>query len=324
MAVPDPLAGIARTAPAALARVLDGPPDSADAGRLMYWAWWDDRRNFGDWIGPFLYRALTGDLPIHVRPDQVRPPHTVHVTCGSILQKLSQPDTAVVWGSGVIAQDSSFARPAAVHAVRGPFTQAALDRQGYPVPDVIGDPGLCLPLVLDPGPRPVSHRLGLVSHVIDRGFWDKNAEYLPDTVRLIHLDRPIADVVADIVSCEAILSSSLHGIIIAHAYGVPASAAVPCVGRLVGDGVKFRDYYASVGMDFQPADRARISFPFWPAGHVRRAALPDADTADIARTLLDACPFAGAPGARSPASQIPHQWPNDAPGPAESAGLTQS
>lgn len=324
MPQPDPLARIRRTPPQTLARVLAGPPGDGDAERLMYWAWWDQRRNFGDWIGPYLYRALTGTMPIHVGPAQVRAPHRVHVTCGSILQKLTQPDTAVIWGSGVIDEDSSFARPAAVHAVRGPFSQAALDRQGYPVPDVVGDPGLCLPLVLDPGPRKVTHRLGLVAHMVDRGFWDRNAGYLPDTVRLIHLDRPVADVVADIVSCEAILSSSLHGVIVAHAYGVPASMAIPCTGKLVGDGVKFRDYFASVGMDHDPSDRVRIAFPFWPAPHVRRAALPGADTGRIARRLLDACPFAPPAGARRAASQIPHTPGNDAPGGPDPAGLTQS
>lgn len=289
----DPLAGLHRTTPAGLRAALDGP----DARRLMYWGWWSDIRNAGDWIGPYLFLSLTGRLPIHTGPGAVAPPHRLHVTCGSILQKLSRPDVAVVWGSGVIDSGDSFARPAEVHAVRGPCTQEALDRQGYPVPDVLGDPGLCLPLVLDPGPREITHRLGLVSHVVDREFWARNADYLPGSVRLIHMDRPLGEIVADIVACEAILSSSLHGVILAHAYGVPASVAAPCSRALHGDGVKFRDYYRSVGMDFAPRDRDRVAFPFWPLHHARRAVLPDADLAAMGRRLLAVCPFAPQPPA---------------------------
>lgn len=299
----DPFEHMVRPTPAQIRALLAGPPDD----RLLYWGWWNETRNFGDWIGPYLYARLTGRMPVHVVANRVALPHRYHVSCGSLLQKLIRPDTAVVWGTGVMDDATPFARPAEVHAVRGPVTQAALDRQGHQVPDVLGDPGLCLPLVLDPGPRKITHRLGLVSHIVDRAFWDKNAEYLPGAIKLIHLDRPVPQVVADIVSCEAILSSSLHGIIVAHAYGVPAAQAVPCSARLLGDGVKFRDYYESVGMRWQPRDAVRIAFPVWPGGYITRATLPDADLRAMARRLLSVCPFEG--GASQVAAQLSGQAP---------------
>jgi hypothetical protein len=43
------------------------------------------------------------------------------------------------------------------------------------------------------------------------------------------------------------VSSSLHGIILAHAYGIPVAWTEFSTG-LKGDGVKFLDHYASVGI----------------------------------------------------------------------------
>jgi len=53
----------------------------------------------------------------------------------------------------------------------------------------------------------------------------------------------------EISSCETIMSTSLHGIIGAHAYGIPAAHVTTSnTCNLWGDGTKFLDYYASVGL----------------------------------------------------------------------------
>jgi len=45
-----------------------------------------------------------------------------------------------------------------------------------------------------------------------------------------------------------VISSSLHGLIIAHAYNIPA-IWVRLGNRLYGDNIKFRDYLLSVGIE---------------------------------------------------------------------------
>jgi hypothetical protein len=49
-----------------------------------------------------------------------------------------------------------------------------------------------------------------------------------------------------LTSCRRIISSSLHGIIFAHAFDIPA-AWVKISPRVIGDGFKFFDYYSSIG-----------------------------------------------------------------------------
>ncbi len=55
----------------------------------------------------------------------------------------------------------------------------------------------------------------------------------------------------NILSCEIILSSSLHGLIVADAYNTPSSW-IKFSNKVYGNGFKFRDYYASIGYEEDP------------------------------------------------------------------------
>ena len=54
------------------------------------------------------------------------------------------------------------------------------------------------------------------------------------------------EVAREISQCKRIISTSLHGIIVAHAYGIPAARVV--LSKLHGSGVKFQDHYESIGL----------------------------------------------------------------------------
>ena len=254
----------------------------------LYWSW-HQMLNFGDWIGPYLFKKITGIAPLHCRVWRVNPPASLYFTAGSIFRKIKKDDVAIVWGSGTMDTTTTPRRPKRTLALRGPISQSVFDRLGYDVPDVVGDPGLCLPLFYKPENLQKSARLGIVAHGFDLSDW-QNVN-LPDGVKLISVNRDVEEVVQDIISCEAIASSSLHGIIEAHAYGVPACWIAPLRNELIGDGTKFRDYFLSVGMGIHKPETLEQHNGKDLIDLVHRCTLPTKSLANMAKELISVCPF---------------------------------
>ncbi len=179
------------------------------------------------------------------------------IALGSILQWADKQ--SVVWGSGYInTKVAPSELPAHILAVRGPLTRDRLHAQGCYGDFILGDPGVLLPEFLPASP--LQHSLGLIPHYVDM-----NEAFVERAraagVCVIDPSLPLTDYTAKLTSCSAVLSSSLHGLIFAHAYGIPAGW-IELSDRVIGNGFKFRDYYASVGIsanDIQPLD-ASASF----------------------------------------------------------------
>jgi pyruvyltransferase len=151
----------------------------------------------------------------------------------------------VLWGCGMLDEHHPPPHePAAVLAVRGRLTQDLLTRRGVRCGDVVCDVGFLLPELLPPSDR--TEPLGVVPHYVDRGSRFV-ARLAREGAVVIDPALPPEDYVARLTSCERILSSSLHGLILAHAYDTPA-AWVRVSGRVYGHGFKFFDYYSSVGV----------------------------------------------------------------------------
>lgn len=219
---------------------------------------WTFRRenNFGDFVGEWIYRQLTGHDPVQTHPRTTTEP--VHLFCGSQLVKEWVSPNTVVCGAGIMFRWASLVKPLAIHCVRGPISRQRLLELGHDCPAIYGDPALLLPLFYN-RPRPIKYRVGLIPHVID---YAKAVDLLGhrDGVNIIQLkldkNNTITDVIDSVRECAITLSSSLHGIITSHAYGVPSVWCKSPAG-LHGDGVKFVDYYASVGIgvgDVTPMD----------------------------------------------------------------------
>ncbi|MDA7427267.1 polysaccharide pyruvyl transferase family protein [Primorskyibacter aestuariivivens] len=225
---------------------------SGDRG--MRWGW-SKTVNFGDWVGPYLYACRTGNAPVYCNTIRGgRAP--VIFAAGSILHKISHPDQAVVWGTGIMSRDARFARPRDIRAVRGPLTRERCLELGYDCPEVYGDPAIILPDYIAPVPF-VPGRVGLVPHLSHREEADRLFGH-HDDVMIIDVGRSVEEVVLDIMSCEFLVSSSLHGVIIAHAYDRPC-APVAFSTALLGDGTKFDDYYLSAGNTCPRFERMRGS-----------------------------------------------------------------
>ena len=240
--------------------------------------------NFGDWIGPYLYQAMVGHGAIFRVPDS-QSRRSVYMTAGSIMELVAK--NSIVWGSGILRRGARFPRPWRTVAVRGPHTQRRFDELGYEYPAVVGDPGLLMPLVYPAQPAR-SAVLGIIPHYVDYARVRSMFDGVPG-VHVIDVTYPVERVVDEIVSCEMTVSSSLHGLIISHAYGIP-SAWVEFSNELTGDGVKFLDYYASAGVDNVKTRQipGRVSLHEL-SGLVADA--PRANLLPLRRPLLQACPF---------------------------------
>jgi pyruvyltransferase len=255
--------------------------------RLM---WWCNTAppNFGDWVGPTIFKRRRGVWPKLAPVYKRRNGAPVHFAAGSILGACKIPDVAVVWGTGVMNRDTRFAQPRSIHAVRGPLTAARCRSLGYKCPDIFGDPGLVLQNFF-PKTNGSEFSLGIIPHFADKRTADSIfAKY--DEVNIIDVTRSVEEVIQEIQKCEVLVSSSLHGIIVSHAFERPC-AWIKFGETLTGDGTKFHDYYGSVGLFEQPA-----AFHVEPGTSVlelekiaRSSPLPD--VSDVAAKLLDSCPF---------------------------------
>lgn len=161
-------------------------------------------------------------------------------------------NTTAVWGAGLINHRQNLAlksKPLEILAVRGPLTRQWLLEQGVDCPEVYGDPALLLPRFYTPKVRPRS-RFGVVPHYVDLERHPPAMDSLmawPEVKHIAVRDyRDWRDIVDDIVSCDYVLSTSLHGLIVAEAYGIP-SLWVEFETPIAGWEFKFNDFYASIG-----------------------------------------------------------------------------
>lgn len=189
-----------------------------------------DIHNFGDYIGPVIYRLITGKDYVFTKRDK---PH--YMVCGSILREANA--NSIVMGAGYNGEEQRFEEvPKEVVFVRGFNTQKQLAKQGIQT-EVYGDPGLCLPLLYDK-PVKVKYEYGFLPHYVDYDIIEVDyKDFLKIDPR-----QNVLTVVDQIRSCKMIVSSSLHGLIVANAYGIPA-VWIEFSNKVEGKGYKFKDYY---------------------------------------------------------------------------------
>lgn len=256
----------------------------------LLWSWYEPR-NFGDWIGPYLFAKMTGRLPLHSKPEPGRLSlEETTATVGSILRHIHVADRVTVWGSGIISRKDSFLRPKDVLAVRGPRTRARLIELGYPYSDVFGDPGLLMPRFYSARTPVHRSKLGIIPHHLH--YNNACAMFANrEDVSVIDVTQHIERVIDEIVSCECTLASSLHGLILSHAYNIP-STWMATQASSHGDDVKYIDYLESIGI-FNVNSPANItrSMPLDELVGLA-SSLSVGDMHDLTQALLDACPFA--------------------------------
>lgn len=236
-------------------------------------------RNWGDDLNFYFLRMITGRPIIFRHNFRIAKwlQHRNFLCIGTLLDGGKYKDrNTTIWGSGCSGADRGLTQPEKVLAVRGPKSRNYLLSQGIECPEVYGDPALLLSLVYQPGWKSQvlgskqneetnnletrnskletkRYRLGIIPHVVDlhhpviEEIREKHADEIL-IIDLAHYEK-WTDVIDQICSCERILSSSLHGLIVSDAYQV-SSCWIELSGNISGGYFKFYDYASSVERDF--------------------------------------------------------------------------
>lgn len=153
------------------------------------------------------------------------------VGVGSIITEVAPGD--YVWGTGSMYDKKIDIPYANILAVRGKLTRKLIT--GSHVPQVYGDPGLLISLVYNPEVE-VMHDVGVIPHYVDKHLVKVN-----ENEHFIDIQADWRTVVREIKSCRSIVSSTLHGLVFAEAFGIPATW-VKYSDNIHGGTFKYHDY----------------------------------------------------------------------------------
>ena len=194
-----------------------------------------ERGNFGDELTPIILNWIS-DRPIEYVSYAEK---GKLLSLGSIMTRWKEND--IVWGTGTM-YDKDIVAPKGVKvlAVRGPLSKQKI--KGVEVPEVYGDPALLMPKIYTPKQLPKRYKVGIIPHYVDQ---DRFMISDPNTLIINVGDNPLS-IIDQINSCDIIVSSSLHGIIVSEAYGVPA-VWLQVSDKVLGGDHKFNDYFLSTG-----------------------------------------------------------------------------
>ena len=188
-------------------------------------SWWKDHNNFGDWLTPALLKHFGFEV------EWAEPWDADFMGAGSCLDGLTaeKPYKGILWGTGMMDRSKKpDISQAKVVALRGQFSKAHCHSDC----SILGDPGL-LANVLVKESIPVNHDVGFIAH------WNDKETEVADAYK-IKVTNDVTTVIKDAMSCKAIISTSLHGLILADALGLPRMWLYTDANP--GEGFKFYDY----------------------------------------------------------------------------------
>ena len=208
--------------------------------RLYHWP----APNFGDHLSRNVVAWISGREVVNVRPRQAQ-----LFAIGSLMHVLAKFFTElpgnrarpILWGTGVLNPffKRDFLRNLDIRILRGPVGAAIAK---VPMRE-FGDPGLFAPEAMGPAPARDDKIVVIPHHSQMAQATIARMAGRDPRLRLVDPRRSPEEVCAEIASAAHVFSASLHGLIVADAYGVPNTWMDPGEqGRM-----KYHDYAASIG-----------------------------------------------------------------------------
>ena len=204
--------------------------------------WWSTKKNLGDYLSKLIFDWMLDKNNLDNIKHNSAPQMLMGV--GSVI--LLGVTDATVWGSGILSVEQipnifkkAKFRKLDVRAVRGPFTRHTLISAGYDCPEIYGDPAILMPYIYNPEDSNKKYEVSIIEH------FSKSNQIKNENFHYINIETyDYKYFIDEICSSQKVISSSLHGIILAETYGVPAV--------FLSDGMedqlfKFWDWYLSTG-----------------------------------------------------------------------------
>jgi hypothetical protein len=197
--------------------------------------------NFGDYITQYFMKKLCSvDIIKAYSPHLIN--DVVILSTGSIM-RLCQHNT-IVWGSGIRDIDQHI-KPGIIRSVRGPLTRKRLLDVGSECPPIYGDPGLLLSKFYSPK-IDIKYDLGIIPHFSQYDIISELYANEPNCIVINLKTSNIEKIIDSVLQCKKIVSSSLHGIIVANSYNIPVKW-IKFSDSVNGDDTKFHDHFISIG-----------------------------------------------------------------------------
>lgn len=223
--------------------------------------WYKSEYNFGDILNTLLFRDF-----FCVPFEYSKASSADCVAIGSILGQLLTNKFGLgrrlrkifmgpvkIWGSGFSRPDPTgcavMMRKLDVRAVRGRISLERLQQYtGKSLENVVlGDPGLLAARLLKGQKIEKKYELGIIPHYVDAG--NPLLENIQvDNSILIDVTQPVEKTLLQIAQCRHIISSAMHGLIVADSFGIP-NVRMVLSDKIVGGDYKFRDYYSAFDME---------------------------------------------------------------------------
>ncbi|WP_353138616.1 polysaccharide pyruvyl transferase family protein [Pseudopedobacter sp.] len=206
---------------------------------FYYWKPRDGSLNFGDHLSYVIVSKILADNNFILEEETTD--NSRLVALGSVLHFANNDDT--IWGTGFngkISLDEHKYHNLDVRAVRGPLTREFLLSRGIAVPQIYGDPALLIPHIFKGKfQKSPQRKYAIVPNLHDLSIAQAN-----NWKNVISPLNSWNKCIAQILEAEFIIASSLHGLILAESFGIPARYI-----RLSEEEnmFKYNDYYQGSG-----------------------------------------------------------------------------
>ncbi|HBV76728.1 MULTISPECIES: polysaccharide pyruvyl transferase family protein [Vibrio] len=175
---------------------------------------------------------------------------------GSILNRANK--NSIIFGSGFISENSN---PSIINKdsvnVRGVLSLSKLRDKNPTISSyILGDPGLCIrkyyKLEIEK-----KYVLGVIPHYVDKADdWITKVKEV-DGVKILDIQSDIEEFIDELLQCDFILSTSLHGLIASISYDIPCRHII-LSDSIRGGAFKFKDFYSGIEREYAGAIKKEL------------------------------------------------------------------